>query len=81
MPALSGGGYDPHMDFPELRRRALALPVDERAALAADLLATLEGETVLAAVVEQRARALLSGEDPGEAWEDVRDRLRAELER
>jgi putative addiction module component (TIGR02574 family) len=71
----------------DLRKRALELPIKERAALAADLLASLDGEPAAdveaawAAEVERRARALLSGEDPGEAWEDVRAELRDEFKR
>jgi putative addiction module component (TIGR02574 family) len=71
----------------ELRQHALQLPPRERAALAADLLASLDGEpeadveAAWAAEVERRARRLLSGEDPGHAWEDVRARLRADFGR
>lgn len=69
----------------DLRERALRLPIKERAALAAELLASLDGEpeadvdAAWAAEVEQRARRLLSGEDPGHSWEDVRARLKAEF--
>jgi len=71
----------------EVRDQALRLPIEARAALAADLLASLDGEpeadveAAWAAEVQRRARRLLSGEDPGHAWEDVRARLRADLER
>ncbi|MCO5168866.1 MAG: addiction module protein [Planctomycetes bacterium] len=71
----------------DLRERALRLPIKERAALAADLLASLDGEpegeveAAWAAEVERRAHKLLSGEDPGHAWDDVRARLRAEFPR
>jgi len=71
----------------ELRDQALQLPIKDRAALAADLLASLDGEpeadveAAWAEEVEQRARRLLSGEDPGHAWEDVRARLRTEFGR
>lgn len=70
-----------------LRKQVLGLPISERAALAADLLASLDGvpeaevEAAWAAEIESRARRLLSGEDPGHAWEDVRARLRAEFPR
>ena len=71
----------------ELREHALRLPLEDRAALAAELLASLDGESEVeveaawAAEVERRARRLQSGEDPGQSWEDVRDRLRAEFRR
>lgn len=71
----------------ELREHALQLPIKDRAALAADLLASLDGEpeadveAAWAEEVERRARRLLSGEDPGHPWEDVRARLRAEFGR
>ena len=71
----------------DLREQALQLPIEDRAALAADLLASLDGEpeadveAAWAKEVERRVRRLLSGEDPGHAWEDVRARLRAEFGR
>jgi putative addiction module component (TIGR02574 family) len=65
----------------ELLREALTLPVDERADVAAELLASLdESSTMDAAAVatawareiERRARRVMAGESPGEPWEDVR---------
>jgi putative addiction module component (TIGR02574 family) len=67
--------------------QALKLSPEERAALAHDLLASLDGEpdegvdSAWAAEAERRARKLLSGEDPGHAWEDVCARLMAEFGR
>ena len=66
----------------ELLREALALPVDERADVAAQLLASLNDEDVAtedieaawAAEIEKRARRVLSGQSEGIPWEDVRRR-------
>ena len=72
----------------ELLREALALPIDERADVAAELLASLddvgtedaaEVEAAWAAEIERRARRVMSGESSGIAWEDVRRRAEAEL--
>ncbi len=71
----------------DLLRDALALPVEERADLASELLASLEGpgddpgevEAAWAAEIEKRARRVLSGESAGEPWEDVRRRIEADL--
>lgn len=61
---------------------ALKLSPRERAALAHDLLVSLEVEaapgdvdTGWADEAEKRAKKLLSGEDPGQAWDDVCGRL------
>ncbi len=72
----------------ELLREALALPTDERADVAAELLASLDEPmtdnpaTVQAAwgkEIERRARRVLAGESPGEPWEDVRERIARRL--
>ena len=71
----------------ELLREALALPVDERADVAAQLLASLDDEDVAtedieatwAAEIEKRARRVLSGQSEGIPWEDVRRRAEADL--
>jgi len=71
----------------ELLREALALPVDERADVAAQLLASLDDEDVAtedieaawAVEIETRARRVLSGQSEGIPWEDVRRRAEAEL--
>ncbi len=74
----------------ELLREALALPLDERADLAAQLLASLddaaaddpaEVEAAWAAEIERRARRVIAGETTGVPWEDVRRRAEAELRR
>lgn len=73
----------------DLLRDALALPVEERADLASELLASLEGpgddprevQAAWAAEIEQRARRVLSGESAGEPWEDVRRRIEADLKK
>jgi hypothetical protein len=70
-----------------LLREALTLPPDERAGVAAELLASLDDsggedpETVQAAwarEIEKRAVRALAGA-PGEPWEDVRDRVARRL--
>ena len=69
---------------------ALTLPATERAAVAAELLASLDetppddAEAVRVAWAEElTARALRaqSGDDPGEDWSVVRDRARNSLTR
>ena len=71
----------------ELLREALRLSPDERADVAAELLASLdeiaeepaEVEKAWAAEIERRARQVLSGESAGEPWENVRDRITRRL--
>lgn len=72
----------------ELLREALALPVAERADVAAELLASLdetggedpaEIEAAWAAEIEKRARRVMAGGSQGIPWEDVRARAEAEL--
>ena len=72
----------------ELLREALTLPVNERADVAAELLASLddaaaenpaEVEAAWAAEIEKRARRVIAGESAGVPWEDVRRRAEAEL--
>ena len=74
----------------ELLRDAMALPVKERADIAAELLASLddaaaedpaEVEAAWAAEIERRARRVMTGETAGIPWEDVRRRAEAELPR
>jgi putative addiction module component (TIGR02574 family) len=73
----------------ELLREALQLPTDERANVAAELLASLDEpeadlglvETEWAVEVERRARRVLAGESSGVAWEEVRRRAEEELRR
>jgi putative addiction module component (TIGR02574 family) len=71
----------------ELLQAGLELPEDERAGLAEELLASLDGspdkevEAAWAAEIERRARRVLSGESKGTAWEEVKQRLQADLER
>ncbi len=65
-------------------REALALPVDQRADVAAELLASLdetppsdqaEVEAAWAREIERRARRVMAGESAGEPWEEVRARV------
>ena len=66
----------------------LTLPIDERANVAAELLASLDAdaaddpaevEIAWATEIERRARRVLAGETAGIAWEDVRTRAEAAL--
>ncbi len=72
----------------DLLREALTLPLDERANVAAELLASLddagtensaEVEAAWAAEIARRARRVMAGESEGIPWEDVRSRAEAEL--
>ena len=73
----------------ELLREVLALPPNERADVAAELLASLEERTdnldevqaAWAVEIERRARRVLEGESAGEPWEVVRDRVKRLLTR
>ena len=66
-----------------LLREALMLSPDERADVAAELLASLDDadaedpaavQTAWAREIERRARRVLAGESAGEEWQDVRNR-------
>ena len=72
----------------ELLREALTLPVDERADVAAELLASLDEpattdaaalEAAWAREIERRARVVMAGESLGEPWDDVRARVARRL--
>ena len=72
----------------DLLRQALTLPLEERADVAAELLASLDDaaaerpadvEAAWAAEIERRARRALADEDAGTSWDDVRCRAEAEL--
>ncbi|WP_086001870.1 addiction module protein [Plesiocystis pacifica] len=64
---------------------ALQLSTSERAELAAQLLASLDGEpdadadAAWAAEIERRARRVLADGSRGRRWEEVRDELRRQL--
>ena len=66
---------------------ALKLALAERAELAAELLASLDGapdadaEAAWAAEIERRAERARSGADPGRPWPEARDRVRNGLAR
>lgn len=69
-------------------REALALPVDDRARVAAELMASLEDlptedpaavEAAWATEIQRRARRVLSGESAGESWDTVRERTARRL--
>jgi putative addiction module component (TIGR02574 family) len=67
----------------KLLHDAMDLPVSERAELAADLLASLDGEPEAgveaagASEIEQRAREALANPDDDLSWESVRAELHA----
>ena len=72
----------------EVLREALSLPIDQRADVAAELLASLddvgseniaEVEAAWAAEIERRARRAMAGESAGIPWEEVRRRAETEL--
>lgn len=71
----------------ELLREALGWSADERAEVAAELLASLdEAETDVADIeaawaveIERRARRVLAGESSGIPWDEVRRRADADL--
>ncbi|MGH9165210.1 MAG: addiction module protein [Acidimicrobiales bacterium] len=71
-----------------LLREALALPDEDRADVAAELLASLDApaaddpetlQTLWNQEFERRARRALSGDAPDEDWSSVRQRLADEL--
>ena len=66
----------------------LALPSDDRANVAAELLASLDldapedpaaVQAAWAKEIERRAGRVLAGESPGQPWDDVRDRVARRL--
>ena len=74
----------------DLLREVLALPVNDRADVAAELLASLddapaedqaEVEAAWAAEIERRATRVMSGESARVPWADVRQRAEVELRR
>lgn len=70
-----------------LLEQALDLPVDERAAVAARLLDSVESpadegvEAAWAQEIERRARDTLSGERAGVPWDEARSRILDRLRR
>ncbi|MEW6269190.1 MAG: addiction module protein [Thermodesulfobacteriota bacterium] len=71
----------------KLLNQALELPTRERADLAAELIASLDGpadpdvEAAWAAEIERRATRVLSGESRGIPWDEVRRRAERDLSR
>lgn len=74
----------------ELLREILTLSVEDRADVAAQLLASLDAaaaddpaevEAAWAAEIERRVRRVLSGDSAGTPWADVRRRAEADLHR
>ena len=83
-----------HYDVPlgndarTLLTEALELTADDRAELAAELLASLDDPTsdsqeevdrLWAAEIERRSNRVLSGESSGEPWDEARRRIESEL--
>jgi len=70
-----------------LLKEALELPEAERAELAAELMASFDGEpdpdveAAWAVEIERRAARVLSGESEGVPWDEVRARIESELRR
>jgi len=71
----------------KLLREALALPIAERADIAAELLASLDATeadnpvevaAAWASEIEQRARRVMAGDSAGIPWSDVRQHAEAE---
>ena len=67
-----------------LIHEALQLSLEERADVAAELLASLEPadaeiEAAWATEIERRARRVLAGESSGTVWAEVRARIEANL--
>jgi hypothetical protein len=78
------------IDSDAVLRDALSLPSRDRAAVAAELLASLDEPTVddadavqgaWAQELEQRAHRAHSGKDAGQAWPELRDQVRDALTR
>ncbi len=69
----------------QLLRGALKLDSGERAELAAQIIASLDGEpdndveSAWADEIKGRAKRARSGEDPGRPWPDVRKHLHSKL--
>jgi putative addiction module component (TIGR02574 family) len=66
----------------------MSLPADERANVAAELLASLDDsvaedpaavQAAWAKEIERRARRVLTGESSGQPWDNVRDRVARRL--
>ena len=76
------------IEVDDLLHRALALPDEQRAALAAELLISLdptawEDPAAVRAVwreeLARRAKRVMAGDPGGEDWASIRERLAAEL--
>lgn len=71
----------------DLLEGALQLSLEERAKLAAELIASIDGEpdeqadAAWAAEIERRARRAVTGESSGTDWEIVRARIESKLSR
>lgn len=76
------------IEVDDLLHEALALPDDQRAALAAELLASLDPpasedpaavQAVWSEELARRAKRVMAGDQVGEDWASIRGRLAAEL--
>jgi putative addiction module component (TIGR02574 family) len=72
----------------QLLREVLTLPAEERADMAAELLASLDGpspddqkavQAAWAHEIERRARRVMAGESAGTRWEEARERITRRL--
>jgi hypothetical protein len=88
--ATAPAAYDVRMgkDARTLLTEALELAVDDRAELAAELLASLDEPTpdsqeevdrLWAAEIGRRSNRVLSGESSGEPWDEARRRIESDL--
>ena len=65
----------------QILEEALRLPVEERAAVVAELIASMDGEPdadaeqAWAVEIERRAQRALRGESAGRGWEAIRDEV------
>ena len=68
----------------QLLAKAMALTAEERADLAVDLIAGIDGgpdaDAAWAAEIERRAKRALSGASTGTDWQVVRERIERTLE-
>lgn len=69
----------------QVLEEALQLEIDERAKLASQIIASVDGEpdadaeSAWASEIEGRARRAIAGESKGIEWESVRSRVEAKL--
>tara|TARA_R110002073_G_C9488815_1_gene580641 strand:+ start:3275 stop:3508 length:234 start_codon:yes stop_codon:yes gene_type:complete len=71
----------------QIYTQALELEIDERAELASQMIASIDGlpdadaESAWAAEIESRARRAITGETQGIDWTSIRSRVKSKLAR